>query len=682
MADSRRRAEIEAKRERLAELRRAREQRQRAEQERRQSEHASSSSAPRRDVDDLVNALIGQPRHASDGDMTPGSIPGTPQLRDLNVGGDALGLMGTPTRLGSGRRSRQSDFGSAISTNGRMSPGTTLAGTTSGTDNLMERAMMPRFVPDLIDIEQELFELPQKEKVMYNKEIQTASVETDVTPDEDSSQRVLREQEQDLEAERAAQRDRELEEESVQLDREIEQELRELTEEEKASILSAPEFLDFVEQSSKIVQRALNDNYDYIRDYTTGTETGGDDTEGKRVKRICAFHDERVLKNRSITDVDWSPRYPELSVASYNKNPAALNEPDGIAAVWNLHLLERPEFVFHSQSDVLSVTFSPFHSNLVFGGTYSGQILLWDTRSKHLPVLKTPLSAAGHTHPVYAMQMVGTQNAHNLITSSTDGTVCSWLVDMLAQPQETLELVHSGHNKTNEVSITSLVFPDTETTTFFVGTEEGNIYQANRYDRAGSKAGLNAHDIYRAHSGPITGLSFHPSAGPVDFGDLMLSCSVDWTCKLWRTRGTGANLGSGGAKGANQAPTNVAPVYSFEEADDYVYDVKWHPTHPALFGSVDGSGRFDLWNLNADTEVPIVSTPVGNERALNKLEWDRKDGRRAALGGSDGKLYIYDIGDLAIPRESEWTDLQKCIANMSGSAQGTANGLGDSVLGR
>lgn len=87
------------------------------------------------------------------------------------------------------------------------------------------------------------------------------------------------------------------------------------------------------------------------------------------------------------------------------------------------------------QSDVLSVTFSPFHPNLVFGGTYSGQILLWDTRSKHLPVLKTPLSAAGHTHPVYAMQMVGTQNAHNLITSSTDGMVCSWLVDMLAQPQ-------------------------------------------------------------------------------------------------------------------------------------------------------------------------------------------------------------------------------------------------------
>lgn len=27
----------------------------------------------------------------------------------------------------------------------------------------------------------------------------------------------------------------------------------------------------------------------------------------------------------------------------------AVNEPDGIACVWNLHMPERPEFVFHSQ---------------------------------------------------------------------------------------------------------------------------------------------------------------------------------------------------------------------------------------------------------------------------------------------------------------------------------------------
>ena len=33
-----------------------------------------------------------------------------------------------------------------------------------------------------------------------------------------------------------------------------------------------------------------------------------DDSEGRRVKRVCAFYDERYGKNRSITDVDWSPK--------------------------------------------------------------------------------------------------------------------------------------------------------------------------------------------------------------------------------------------------------------------------------------------------------------------------------------------------------------------------------------
>lgn len=91
------------------------------------------------------------------------------------------------------------------------------------------------------------------------------------------------------------------------------------------------------------------------------------------------------------------------------------------------------------------------------------------------------------------------------------------------------------------------------------------------------------------------GLHFHPLIGPVDFSDLFLTCSVDWTIKLWRARSL--------AKAASTTVHHVAPVYSFEEADDYVYDVKWHPSHPAVWASVDGSGKFDVWNLNMDTEV-------------------------------------------------------------------------------
>lgn len=414
-----------------------------------------------------------------------------------------------------------------------------------------------------------------------------------------------------------------------------------------------------------------------MKDYTISQDTSSDKLSGKKIKCKQVFFDEKLTKNRSVTDVNWSSKFPELSLASYSKNPIAANDADGVVLVWNLHLTERPEFTFFAQSDVLCAIFSDFHPNLVIGGTYSGQVLLWDTRSKASPVLKTPLSAAGHTHPIYSMSMVGTQNAHNLVTASTDGLVCSWQLDMLAQPQETLELLNSAHSKLDEVSVTSLGFPANETDTFWVGTEEGSLYQANRYDRAGSKAGLNQNDSYRGHAGPITSLDFHPLAGPVDFSDLVLSTSVDWTVKLWRAKGahataagsqTGSGTGSTGRLGSQPTRT-IPPLYSFEAADDYVYDAKWSPTHPAVFATADGTGKFSVWNLNQDTEVSIASDQVGSsDKALNRLAWDH-DGKSVSVGSSDGHVYIYDIGELAVPRNSDWTDFQRRIGEMLSTSQ-------------
>jgi dynein intermediate chain len=47
-----------------------------------------------------------------------------------------------------------------------------------------------------------------------------------------------------------------------------------MTDEQRSQIYSAPAFLEFVESSSRIVQRALSDGYDYIKDYTLGGDGG------------------------------------------------------------------------------------------------------------------------------------------------------------------------------------------------------------------------------------------------------------------------------------------------------------------------------------------------------------------------------------------------------------------------
>lgn len=138
-----------------------------------------------------------------------------------------------------------------------------------------------------------------------------------------------------------------------------------------------------------------------------------------------------------------------------------------------------------------------FHPNLIIGGTYSGRIVLWDNRiPKRTPVHRTPLSPAAHTvkkffiyfwwtvsiwfiffqHPVYCLSVVGTQNAHNLIAISTDGRMCSWTLDMLSAPQETLEL-QSKQKK--PVAVTALAFPPNDVNNFLIGSEEGDCYQGN-----------------------------------------------------------------------------------------------------------------------------------------------------------------------------------------------------------
>lgn len=537
---------------------------------------------------------------------------------------------------------------------------------------------------ELVEVETELFELPQtKARVYYTKEVQTASIGSDDDQPPSSSRpsggvgaepRTAKETEESLRARILAEHAEELASraEEDRLERELAQQLRELTESERLAVYSAQDFSDFVEQSSKIVERALTDSYDYMRDYRLTLDTTTDASGGSQMRLVRSFGSgDKTFANRSVTAVDWSTKFPELVVVAYNRNDQDEDSPDGLVAVWNLRLLDRPEFVFHAQTDVLSVCFSPFHPNLVVGGTYSGQILIWDTRARSLPVLKTPLSAAGHTHPVYGLRIIGSANAHHLVSASTDGMLCWWMLDMLARPSETLELTNTLHPKTDEVAVTTLGLGEQETTSFLVGSEDGNVYAGNRYDRAGLKAGLNANEVYRGHKAPVTGIDFHPLNGAVDFSDLFLTSSMDWTSRLWRLKPAQSTAP---LKTSGKEIGGVEAVLSFEESNDYIYDIKWSPTHPAIFAQVDGTGRLDVFNLNYDTERPIASvTPAGAEgegRALNKLSWS-KNGRQIATGGSDGIVYVYEVKEgLAQAGEEEFKLFQGVIARLLAAPTG------------
>ncbi|XP_039749427.1 cytoplasmic dynein 1 intermediate chain isoform X4 [Pararge aegeria] len=415
---------------------------------------------------------------------------------------------------------------------------------------------------------------------------------------------------------------------------EKEKKIRELSNDEKQTILLSSEFQKFMSRAGRVIERALAESVDIYTDYTGGgdNENAQDDKSDARLSLVRTFYDERWSRGRCVTCLDWSTAHPELMLAAYHNSDDAPHDPDGVCLVWNTKFKKStPEDIFHCQSPVMSATFARFHPNLILGGTYSGQIVLWDNRvQKRTPIQRTPLSSLAHTHPVYCLSVVGSQNAHNLISVSTDGRMCSWSLDMLSQPQETLDL---HHRQNKAVAVTCMAFPHADVNNFVLGSEDGNIYTGCRH---GQRAGVA--DSVEAHAGPVTAVACHAAPAALDLSHLYLSASVDWSVKLWSLK-------------ENKA------LYSFEDSGDYVADVRWSPAHPALFAAVDAAGRLDLWNLNRDTEVPIASVMSEGGVAFNRVSWSPSGGHVTA-GDDSGKIWVYELAEsVAQPRHDEWSKL-------------------------
>lgn len=194
---------------------------------------------------------------------------------------------------------------------------------------------------------------------------------------------------------------------------------------------------------------------------------------------------------------------------------------------------------------------------------------------------------------------------------------------MLSQPQETMELCQQKQSRL--IAVTSMSFPMGDYNNFILGSQEGSVYSACRH---GAKTGIL--DVFEGHHGPVTAVDFHNATSTqADFSHLFLTSSFDWTFKLWSMRDT------------------TKLLYSFEDGSDYMYDIRWSPIHPALFATVDGLGKLDLWNLNHDTELPTLSTYIEGNPALNRLIWS-PNGQQIVVGDDYGKIYVYDVSEVKI----------------------------------
>lgn len=159
--------------------------------------------------------------------------------------------------------------------------------------------------------------------------------------------------------------------------------------EEAKDEMKKKNFQDFLGKTSRIIERALDNQFDVIGDFFAEEDEEADGLIKKKKEKITQqfmFQPNNHLK-RSVTSMDWSPKVGELLMVSYSKcTEYRYDEPDGLVNIFSTNLKTRPEITLTCQNEVTKAIFNPFQPNIVIGATYSGYIVQWDIRAKTTPV--------------------------------------------------------------------------------------------------------------------------------------------------------------------------------------------------------------------------------------------------------------------------------------------------------
>ncbi|EOD25634.1 hypothetical protein EMIHUDRAFT_115368 [Emiliania huxleyi CCMP1516] len=250
------------------------------------------------------------------------------------------------------------------------------------------------------------------------------------------------------------------------------------------------------------------------------------------------------------------------------------------------------------------------------------------------------ISGGKHTDPVWGLRWVaeGKGLGEALVSISTDGRVTQWNVQKGLEHTDLMVLrrvARQGEAVRGTISRRAaglcLDFHAADNLLYVAGTEDGHVL---------------AH--YFGHSGPVYRVRWSP------FGaGAFLSCSADWTIKLWDAE-------------------KAAALFTFQARDpsaEPVSDVAWSPSSATIFASATGDGRLDIWDLAQSTISPIHTDQLDGTR-LSCVSFAPSSPVLVA-GGDNGVVGVYALtGYLAEPSDCTAAQQLAALEKVTGADAG------------
>eukprot|EP00986_Skeletonema_menzelii_P011172 scaffold5674_cov142-Skeletonema_menzelii.AAC.8 len=382
----------------------------------------------------------------------------------------------------------------------------------------------------------------------------------------------------------------------------------------RSSSSSEQDILDTIHSETmantlKIMERLVNQNAqdDVFQDFKYYEDEGDQFREHGEgvVMPLWTFATSRTNK-KQVTSLCWNPRYNDLFAVGYGSYEY-MRQSSGMVCCFSLKNTSHPEYIMSVESGVMCLDFHPQYPSLLAVGCYDGSVLVYDIKNRsNAPIYSSCLRSGKHSDPVWQVCWRHS-NAFNFYSISSDGKVANWTMsknELKMEPFMFLKLTSPVSNKKEDISNlepatsglaggSAFDFNSKLDNLFLVGTEEGNIHACSK---AYSGQYIKSYDGHHMGVHAIQWNPFHE--------DIFISCSADWTVKIWDHNSSQCLL-------------------HFDLGDD-VGDVCWSPYSSTVFAAVTTDGKVHVFDLAQNKREPMCSQKV-DKRALTKATFNRKE---------------------------------------------------------
>jgi len=352
---------------------------------------------------------------------------------------------------------------------------------------------------------------------------------------------------------------------------------------------------DSLVSSLRLMQRLVNQIsdasiYDDFK-YAERRDLGSADERNDSFLSLWEFAlPQRLADDRTVTALSWNPRFPDLFAVGFGSYKFHAHG-QGAVACFSLKNTSHPEYLITTDSMVMCLDFHPQHPSLLAVGLYDGSVCVYDVRtassSSGVPVAPLFVSTnplVKHRDPVW--QVRWSPDEHGKLISfysiSGDGRVTTWMINKNELiHEELLQLRLPAPKRDDEQSSTLTTasgccfdFNPSSHDDFLIGTEEGSVQYYNKSFHCRLMRSFEGHHmaVYTVKWSP-----FHHG--------VFLSCSADWTVKLWET-------------------SQSKPVLTWD-LNTSVCDVAWSPINATTFAAVSMNGIVRVYDLAASKTEPV-----------------------------------------------------------------------------